>query len=397
MRVLFVSALNPYPPVSGGQRFAYDQLRAYASFAEVDLIAYYDETEPEVPRLLREGLGDVCRSIISVPMRLKFGKHRKSQMLTMLRSQLSAKPFLYHKFRQPTMVERLRSLEPYDLAHFDHLSTMGLFDCVKAKVKIGSDFDVEWEIFEKYAENATNPLAKLLFKREAAKVKRYEIERLNLMNGAIAISPRDASILASNGVRPPMMVFKKPTPVPEQPLVSFGTAEPRVVTLGMLTWMPNLSATLWFAENVWPLLKSTHPEVRWHIAGADPPEEVQRLHDGERCFVEGFVDDLDSFLAKCRVCAVPLTIGGGIRIKLLDMMSIGLPCVSTTLGATGLENDAIAIVDDPKAFAEEIVLLMTDERHWREKSEAGREFVRANFSPESAQAEFRSFIQERMA
>jgi glycosyltransferase involved in cell wall biosynthesis len=109
--------------------------------------------------------------------------------------------------------------------------------------------------------------------------------------------------------------------------------------------------------------------------------------------VEGFVEDLTPFLQRARACIIPLFIGGGIRIKILDMLSSGIPCVSTTVGAQGLENEGVWIADDPEGFAQGIAEVLTNRDRWEAMQRAGQAFIQANYAAEAVVAETQAFIQ----
>lgn len=119
---------------------------------------------------------------------------------------------------------------------------------------------------------------------------------------------------------------------------------------------------------------------------------MQALHGQDGIHVEGFVEDLTPFLQRARACIIPLFIGGGIRIKILDMLSAGVPCVSTTVGAQGLENDGVWIADDAEGFARGIVETLTNRARWEAMQRAGQAFIQANYGAESVIAETQAFI-----
>jgi len=208
----------------------------------------------------------------------------------------------------------------------------------------------------------------------------------------IALSERDKEILQRDGVKAPIHIFRRPLTVSQPPIVRWETSEPMVISLGRLE-ETRTHGTLWCAREVWHRVRQRVPDARWHIIGLDPPHSVQALHGRDGIAVEGFVEDLTPFLQRARACIIPLFIGGGIRIKILDMLSVGLPCVSTTVGAQGLENEGVWIADDPEGFAQGIVEVLTNRNRWEAMQRAGQAFIQANYAAEAVVAETQAFIQ----
>lgn len=395
-----IVALHPYPPHSGGQRRTLSELEVYSQFSEIDLLTFHDQSQPEVPHLMREYLRPYCRSVESVPISLLVTRHRLQQMGVFLRSQLSSRPFRIVKFLNAAMHNYLsQKLQEnrYDVIHFNYLSTTGYFPLVRnyPALRLCTEANVEWEIFARYAETLANPLKRLLAAHEARRLRAYEIRTLNQMDGVIALSERDRDLLRQAGVRPPIYIFRRPVAVRQPPLVHWECTEPMVISLGRLE-QTRTHGTLWCAREVWPRVRQAVPDARWHIIGADPPASVRALNSQGGIVVEGFVEDLTPLLRRARACIIPLFIGGGIRIKILDMLSIGLPCVATPIGAQGLENEGVWIAGDPDGFARGIVELLTNPIRWRQMQQAGQTFLQTHYAPDAVVAATRQFIQSLM-
>jgi glycosyltransferase involved in cell wall biosynthesis len=390
-------ALHPYPPVSGGQRRTLSELEVYSQFSEIDLLTFHDVSQPEIPDLMRKHLAHLCREIHSVPINLLVTRHRGQQIRLFLQSQWKPTPFRVAKFMHPAMVELVREKTKrtsYDIVHFNYLSTTGYAQVLSdvPAVRLCTEANVEWEIFARHSETHKNPLKRLLARREARRLREYEIRTLNQMDGVIVLSERDKQILQRDSVSVPIHIFRRPLTVSQPPVVRWETSEPTVISLGRLE-ETRTHGTLWCAQQVWSRVRQVVPDARWHIIGADPPPAVQALHGHNGIYVEGFVKDLTPFLERARACIIPLFIGGGIRIKILDMLSIGMPCVSTTVGAQGLENEGVWIADTPEGFAQGIVELLTNRSRWESMQRTGQAFIRAHYAPDAVIAETRQFIE----
>jgi glycosyltransferase involved in cell wall biosynthesis len=137
----------------------------------------------------------------------------------------------------------------------------------------------------------------------------------------------------------------------------------RMVTyFGLLSTAPNIDAVVHFVQSIWPRIALAHPEARLRIIGGKPPLSIQRLA-GARVELTGFVPDLRPHIAAAAVIVVPLRLGGGTRLKIIEGMAMGKAIVSTALGAEGIEATPgrdILIEDEPEYFADAVNRLLAD-------------------------------------
>ena len=161
--------------------------------------------------------------------------------------------------------------------------------------------------------------------------------------------------------------------LPAEPLVSFGKqAFHERQGLGYVAgWLagttsPNADGLRWFVSEVLPAVRQIVPWVRLNITGANPPPDLLELADAHVHF-EGHVCDLEAFYRRQRVIIAPIRFGAGVKVKTIQAIQHGVPVVSTTCGAEGIDADevAIAIADSAEAFAAALIQLLTDATHWR--------------------------------
>lgn len=154
--------------------------------------------------------------------------------------------------------------------------------------------------------------------------------------------------------------------------------------IGSFNHRPNLDAVKFFLDEIFPKVLQKIPGVKFHIVGNNPPPELFAL-GSESVEVAGFVVDPKSFFENSRVFVAPLRYGAGMKGKLGQAFSHGLPVVTTKIGAEGMnlthEKDVL-IADEPENFAAEIVRLYTDETLWRKLSDNSYLYIQNNFTPE---------------
>jgi hypothetical protein len=152
-------------------------------------------------------------------------------------------------------------------------------------------------------------------------------------------------------------------------------SEPELLYLGTMSYYPNVDAVWYFWHQIYPLITARMPRVRLSIVGHQPPVDIMRLQSSPDVNVTGSVPDVRPYLMRSSVMVVPLRLGGGTRLKILEAMASGLPVVSTTVGAQGLNvthGENILLADEPEAFAACTVELLTNVDLYRRLATQGR-------------------------
>lgn len=227
--------------------------------------------------------------------------------------------------------------------------------------------NVEAEIFERHAEVARGPM-RVLWRNQAAKMRRFEGETLRRFDAVIAVSERDARALAEQfglrdvaaidtGVDLDFYPFTPPMPAP----VDGG----RLVFSGAMDSRSNIDGVGWLAEAVWPLIAARRPGAEVVVVGRNPApalvERVKALGAGFR--FTGFVDDIRPHVSGADVSVIPLRVGSGTRIKAFEAMALGRPVVSTRIGTEGLDitpGEHFLEADGAADFASAVLRLLDD-------------------------------------
>ena len=145
-----------------------------------------------------------------------------------------------------------------------------------------------------------------------------------------------------------------------------------------MDYRPNVDGVRWFAEKVWPALRNARPGITWAIVGQKPHARLDALHGKEGITITGFVPQIQPYLAGTSIYIVPLRIGSGTRLKILEAMAAGLPIISSTIGAEGLHiqsQEEIILADSPYEWVENIRDLLGDPERRAEMGAAAHRFV----------------------
>ncbi len=157
-----------------------------------------------------------------------------------------------------------------------------------------------------------------------------------------------------------------------------------VVFVAGFSHSPNVDAAVWFVTEIWPQVFSADPRARLKLVGSNPSKEVLALHS-DIVEVTGWVSDeeLINIYSKARVAVVPLRFGAGIKSKTLEALAYGVPLVTTSIGAQGINNlNRISFIrDDSKSFALAVLdLLATSDQEWLAVSKSGAEYINSYYS-----------------
>ncbi|MEN1929601.1 glycosyltransferase [Luteimonas sp. MJ250] len=182
----------------------------------------------------------------------------------------------------------------------------------------------------------------------------------------------------------PLFAYDAPAPLPE---ASHEVLHGRdtVLFVGGFQHAPNADGITWFAEEVWPLVRRERANLRLVVIGANPSERMLALAD-DGIEVAGAVSesDLVAAYARARAVVVPLRFGAGMKGKVLEAMHLGVPCVTTSVGAQGLRDAAcLAVADDAVEMVDALVRAADDDAWWMQASKAGQDFISARFSPQA--------------
>ena len=152
---------------------------------------------------------------------------------------------------------------------------------------------------------------------------------------------------------------------------------------------PNVDAVTWFVQEVWPLVHAQAPEMKVRIVGSKMPDTLRALA-GPGIEILGFVQDIDPLLAQSRISIAPLRYGAGVKGKVNQAMSHGLPVVATPAAVEGMDlkhGEQVLVADTPATYAQEIIRLYTDPVLWQHLVNGGKANVAKTFSRDVAREE----------
>jgi len=220
----------------------------------------------------------------------------------------------------------------------------------------------------------------------AAQSKARELASIRGSDLTIVLSTHEREMLAREVPEARVRVLPLLRDIP--PLLDAPGPEGRrdILFVGTYQHPPNVDAALFFAREVWPLLRPRLPGSRFLVAGSAVTPEVAALAAEEGGEVLGFVEDLDALLARVRVSVAPLRYGAGLKGKVASALQAGLPTVATSIAAEGValtHGQDILIADTPEDIACAVLRLHEDDALWRRLAAQGFDFVRREYALEA--------------
>jgi glycosyltransferase involved in cell wall biosynthesis len=229
----------------------------------------------------------------------------------------------------------------------------------------------------------------------AANTKRQELRAYGLADGLMAVTDEDRATLCHE--LPGAEVFVVPN-VHGLPNTTSGYEHRRgLLFVGYYDHPPNADAAVYFVTHILPAIKRRLPDVTLYLVGNAPPPAVQALARDD-VVVTGYVPDITQFWQGARLSIAPLRYGAGMKGKIGQSMAEGLPVVTTSVGAEGMElthGEHVLIADEPATFADAVVEAYTDRQLWERLARAGRDLVRSRWSDEMVREQLLDALLDR--
>ena len=318
----------------------------------------------------RTAMQAYCGDVVLVP-KPHVGEGLAKRLLQ-LQSLASTRSFERRMAAAPAMqraLDRVLRAKRFDLVNLE-MSFLGECDLRQAPPNerlprlVVASHNIDYELARQYARTGRSLAHRLYAGVNWRKLRREELGAYRDADGVYLCSADDERRLLDVVPGARTAVIPNAADVEYyQPRLTDPPPDGRtVVFFGLLSYAPNVDGVIYFVQKIWPRIAEAHPEARLKIIGGKPPRSLQLLA-GPRVELTGFVPDLRPHLAAARAVVVPLRLGGGTRLKIVEAMAMGKAIVSTTLGAEGIEavhGRDFLIEDQPEAFADAVIRLLGD-------------------------------------
>jgi len=363
--LLFLAHRIPYPPNKGDKIRSWHLLERLARDYRIYLGTFVDDPRDwvHVPHVR-----NLCEDAHFSRLNPLTAKLRSSKGL------LSGGPLSVPHYRD----DALQRWVDATLSDRD-ISRALVFSSVMAQYVIGKgesdvrtvvDFvDVDSDKWRQYSETCAWPM-QWVYAREGRCLLEYERTVSLASDASVFVSRDEANLFANlapecasrithinNGIDTdkfsPDIQFDNP----------YASDDRVVVFTGAMDYRANIDAVVWFAREVFPVIRARIPNARFFVVGTKPAAAVKALESNPGITVTGAVEDVRPYLAHASLSVAPMRIARGVQNKVLEALSMGIPLVATTAAMEGLEpwpEGTVRVVDDAQSFANDVVEILTD-------------------------------------
>ncbi len=357
MKILQILPYDPTPRNFGGALRIFNILNQMTARHDVTVVGL---GRPSGGDNLMRAFDGRLRAATFIPNQWARRNRRMAQLISLGRSQ----SFFTALGRSGELQKFLyRELErnDYDIIQTE-FSHMAGYELPSDAVKILDAHNVEYDLFRRIAEKTPSRLKRALYTREYQKFYREEIGYCRRQDGILVTSERDRDLLSRDIADVPQFVVPNGVDASYFRGDASAVEHDSIVFTGVMRYLPNSDGMLWFLREIFPLVQAAVPNVKVYVVGGDPPPELLALNS-DRIVVTGSVDDVRPFINRAAACIVPLRMGGGTRLKVVEALAMEKPVISTTLGVEGIDvrhGETAMIADDPAAFASSVIDVLGD-------------------------------------
>lgn len=374
MKILMLCPQLPYPPHQGTTLRNFHIIKGLAERHEITLLCYAGNDEEFGP------LADLCVEIATIPEPERSMGKRFWQMVS------TRKPDMAHRlasFSFDVMLHELLTETAFDVVQIEGIELARVIPIVRetrpdAKIVFDnhnaetalqrSAMKTDWATPSRWVAAAYSWV-------QVGRLGRFERWAVEESDALTVVSERDALELASFGKRGVVVPNSINTAVYEE---SSETAPFDVVYVGKMDYRPNVDAVTWFVEEIWPLVRREWPSATFAVVGQKPKAQVQALAGRDGVVVMGRVPSVLPYLFGAKVNVLPLRMGSGTRLKLLEALAVGKPVVSTSVGAEGFalrDGEEVLVRDSAESFARAVIDCLNFPEKYTEMTEQGKKMA----------------------
>jgi glycosyltransferase involved in cell wall biosynthesis len=374
LQVLILDEEIPFPLNSGKRIRTWNLLRHLCRKHAVTFLCYGTTDNPGLPPLQQLGIRVVLVPDLPPSNSLRFYAGAFANIFSLWPYSVSR----HHTRKFRRALRRLITTESYDLVHCEWTPYASYMSDVGRLPMLIMAHNIETTVWRRRAQHASNPLERWFMGLQAWKMARFE-RNCFARAGQVAVVSEDEGRTArqwgartvstvSNGVDTEFLCPTGDAPEPDS-----------LLFLGSLDWQPNRDALLYLLREILPRIQAANPRAKLRVVGRQPATKLREQVEG-MSGVEwvGEVPEIRPYFDRAAVVLVPLRIGGGSRIKILESMSMGKAVVATRVGAEGLDvvpGVHCLIADTPEDFSRSVVQLLEAPERAAELGRNGRELV----------------------
>lgn len=387
--VLFLCQRIPYPPDKGDKIRSYRMLMHLAKEAKIHLACLVDDPDDWQ---YHSYLADICAS--TCVAELKPLKARIKSLTAFVQGAPLSKPYFFNREIKTYVDQVLATVKPQLVFVFSSAMAQYVQGHPNCPANLIIDYvDVDSDKWHQYAKTKAWPM-NWVFRREGRTLLGFDREVGAAARAALFVSEPEAELFrqvapelaqktyaVSNGVDTDYFSPHAPDidPIPAQ------EARPHFVFTGRMDYWPNVDAALWFAKDILPLIRLTHSQASFTIAGAAPDESIKALSKLPGIHVTGRVPDMRAYILDADMIVAPMRIARGIQNKVLEGMAMGKAVLTTPQGLEGIDarpDQHLTVADTAENLAASAIQMLQS-GSTNQLGQAARDLLVAEYSWEA--------------
>ena len=379
-KLLFLTTQLPYPPESGGVIKSFHLLQHFCLHYTVTLATLLknDDKDYQSTLLTKVSLAEfIGEEIVS-----------ERNAVNYLKSVLARKTLNeYRNFSIEFAAKIEAQLITTDVVFIDHFEMFQYVPNNYSGKVVFHEHNAEWLLWERFSKIEANPIKSFLLGFESKRIRKKEIDFVNRSNITFA-SPNDKNELQKNGAE--LKKLKETYHLGNDNLLklsdpNYSDLPHDIIFMGTLSWEANVDGLLYFLSDVFPEILKVDAGLKFNIVGRNPDSRLIEASEKytENIVFHGFVDSIEDVFKLGRVFILPLRFGSGMKVKCLDALYAGMPVVTTSIGAEGidLKHDEHALIcDDSDEFSTSVLELLSNSVKWKTMSKASRALANQKYT-----------------
>ncbi|MFT6844716.1 MAG: glycosyltransferase involved in cell wall biosynthesis [Flavobacteriales bacterium] len=374
MKLLVILSRIPYPLEKGDKLRAYEQLKILNQEFDIHLCCLHHDNK--IDSKITEQLNLISNSHTIIQLRWL------ARLWSLLVGFLKGKPIQVSYFHQKKSQYKInRIIEKWNPDHI-YCQLIRTSEYVKhCNIPKTLDYmDALSKGMDRRSEKASF-FSKIIFNYEYLRLKKYETDIFDSFNFCSIISQPDQKWINHPKNEKILIV---PNGVEKDNFTSYTEVKKdyEVVFTGNMQYAPNVDAAVYLVEEIMPLVWKHNSHIRLLISGATPTNKVLSLAS-EQVTVTGWVKDMLDSYARSSIFIAPMRLGSGLQNKLLEAMSMKLPCITTSVANVSLlanPNENILVADTPDQLAKHIITLLNDRVLASSIAEKGHQFIAKHYN-----------------
>lgn len=375
MNILWITIESILPANSGGRIGIFRRLEHISKINNVYLFYTMDSIDE---KRYEKDLKMYCKEV--------HGFERKKKSIETLYFLLRA-PFTVASRRNSYMIKAVKKClqeNNIDLINVDspHMG-LNLLELNTDIPIVINQHNIEWKVYENIASATSNSLKSFVYRVEAKRFKRFEEYLYKKISISLMtfVSSEDREYFMKK--YPDLNTEQVPVGAIDQKCkYDWNGLSNKMIFVGKMSYAPNVEAVVWFAKNVFPIIKAKIKDAEFIVVGKEPTDDVWELGKIQGVTIMGAVDSLDNYYSCANLDVVPLLHGGGVKVKLLEGLGYSLPIVTTSIGVQGtiFDENYLLISNTAEDMAEQCISFLENRKKYRELYETTFDVFKNNYT-----------------